>query len=132
VQIVFSTRQGDGTFETEHQGKIELKKLLADRAVLLVLDDVRRRPDVDWFDVLGSRCRALITTRDNGLLTALGGVHHLVELLNDLNTSPGEDRCFLLRCYRKPDFADRPPMIEPVVFRGRSLTPTFTLIDLPE
>ena len=33
--------------------------------------------------MLGSRCRALITTRDTGLLTALGGVHHVVELLTD-------------------------------------------------
>ena len=74
---------GDGAFETEHQGKARLKELLADKAVLLVLDDVWRRSDVDWFDVLGSRCRALITTRDTGLLTALGGVHHVVELLTD-------------------------------------------------
>ena len=44
---------GDGAFETEHQGKARLKELLADKAVLLVLDDVWRRSDVDWFDVLG-------------------------------------------------------------------------------
>jgi hypothetical protein len=74
---------GDGALDTEHQGKARLKELLADKAVLLVLDDVWRRSDVDWFDVLGSRCRALITTRDNGLLTSLGGVHHVVELLTD-------------------------------------------------
>ena len=49
---------GDGAFETEHQGKARLKELLADKAVLLVLDDVWRRSDVDGFDVLGSRCRA--------------------------------------------------------------------------
>ncbi len=50
---------GNGAFETEHEGKVELKKTLADRAVLLILDDVWRRSDVDWFDVLGPRCRAL-------------------------------------------------------------------------
>jgi hypothetical protein len=74
---------GDGAIESEHDGKTRLKELLVDKAVLLILDDVWRRSDVDCFDVLGSRCRALITTRDNGLFTALGGVHHVVELLTD-------------------------------------------------
>jgi hypothetical protein len=39
--------------------------------------------DVDAFDVLGPRCRAIITTRDAGLLTSLGGIPHVVELLTD-------------------------------------------------
>ena len=51
--------------------------------MLLVIDDVWRRGDVDAFEVLGARCRALITTRDAGLLTSLGGAHHVVELLTD-------------------------------------------------
>ena len=74
---------GDGAFATEYEGRTKLKDLLADRTALLILDDVWRRSDVDAFDVLGPRCRALITTRDNGLLTALGGAHHLIELLTD-------------------------------------------------
>jgi tetratricopeptide (TPR) repeat protein len=75
---------GDGAFDTEQEGKSKLKELLADKAVLLVIDDAwRRQPDVEAFNVLGPRCRALITTRDAGLLTALGGTHHLVELLTD-------------------------------------------------
>ena len=74
---------GDGAFESEHEGKAALKALLADKAVLLVLDDAWRRSDVEAFDVLGPRCRALITTRDSGLLTSLGGAHHVVDLLTD-------------------------------------------------
>jgi hypothetical protein len=74
---------GDGAFTTEHEGKVKVKELLADKAVLIVLDDAWRKSDVDAFDVLGPRCRALITTRDAGLLTSLGGTHHLVELLTD-------------------------------------------------
>jgi WD40 repeat protein len=74
---------GDGAFATAHEGKEALKKLLADKAVLLILDDAWRRADVDDFDVFGPRCRGLITTRDTGLLTSLGGVHHVVELLTD-------------------------------------------------
>lgn len=74
---------GDGAFVTEHEGKAKLKELLSDKAVLLVLDDAWRRQDIEAFDILGPRCRALITTRDAGLLTSVGGTQHLVELLTD-------------------------------------------------
>jgi WD40 repeat protein len=74
---------GDGAFETEHEGKAALKELLAGRAVLLILDDIWQRAVVDWFDVLGPRCRALLTTRDAGVLRAFGGTPHLVELLSE-------------------------------------------------
>jgi WD40 repeat protein len=74
---------GDGAFQTEHEGRVKLRDILKDKSVLLILDDVWRLADVDWFDVLGPRCRAMITTRDAGLLTSLGGVHHQVELLTD-------------------------------------------------
>ncbi len=89
---------GDGAFQTEHEGRVKLKELLAGKRVLLILDDAWRRSDVDAFDVLGPRCRAMITTRDTGLLTSLGGVHHVVELLTDqealniLAQSAGVDR----------------------------------------
>src|SRR5262249_29593591 len=74
---------GDGAFQTEHEGRLRLKELLADKSVLLVLDDVWRRADADAFNVLGPRCRAAITTRDAGLLKSLGGVHQVVELLTE-------------------------------------------------
>jgi hypothetical protein len=74
---------GDGAFQTEHEGRVKLRDILKDKSVLLILDDVWRRDDVDWFDVLGPRCRAMITTRDAGLLSSLGGMHHQVELLTD-------------------------------------------------
>ena len=87
---------GDGAFQTEHEGRVNLRDILKDKGVLLILDDVWRRQDVDWFDVLGPRCRAMITTRDAGLLTSLGGVHHQVELLTDAEANepagPGRRR----------------------------------------
>ncbi len=83
MQRVHRDLGGDGAIATEHEGKKGLKDLLKAKAVLLVLDDAWRRSDVDAFDVLGSRCRALVTTRDAGLLTALGGTHHVVELLTN-------------------------------------------------
>jgi NB-ARC domain/TIR domain len=69
---------GDGAIANEQEGRTQLKNLLADKAVLLVIDDVWRRGDVDAFNVLGPRCRAMLTTRDAGLLASVGGTHHVV------------------------------------------------------
>lgn len=74
---------GDGAFTTVLEGAQELRELLAERAVLLILDDAWQREHVDAFDVLGWRCKALITTRDAGLITALGGTTHWAEYLNE-------------------------------------------------
>jgi len=41
--------------------------------VLLVLDDVWSARDATAFDVLGPRCRSLLTTRDAGILQTLHG-----------------------------------------------------------
>jgi hypothetical protein len=107
---------GDGAFQTEHEGRVKLRDILKDKGILLILDDVWRREDVDWFDVLGPRCRAMITTRDAGLLTSLGGVHHQVELLTDAEALnllaqaagverdklPGEAADLIAECGRLP------------------------------
>lgn len=45
-------------------GKIELQRLLADRAVLLVLDDVWDANDVSYLHIDAPRCGLLLTTRD--------------------------------------------------------------------
>ena len=57
-----------------------MQDLLADRAALLILDDVWRSADADAFDVLGPRCKLLLTTRDAGLVTARAGTHYQVQL----------------------------------------------------
>src|SRR5262249_9344229 len=73
---------GDGAF-ADNQGRDALSKLLADKAALLILDDVWNRLDVNAFDVLGPRGRCLITTRDAGMLESLGGPRHVLDLLSD-------------------------------------------------
>jgi WD40 repeat protein len=45
-------------------GKVELARLLTDRAMLLVLDDVWDAGDAEWLRAGGPRCATLITTRD--------------------------------------------------------------------
>jgi WD40 repeat protein len=67
-------------FDNTYAGKNALRTLLAERAVLLILDNVWRRVDADAFDVLGSRCKLLLTTRDAGLVTALAGTDYQVQL----------------------------------------------------
>jgi len=70
-------------FETEREGQDVLRRLLGEKAVLLVLDDVWRARDAQAFDVLGARCRALVTTRDAGILHTLGGPSVPVSLLTE-------------------------------------------------
>ena len=62
-----------GLFENVAQGKGVLRNLLLTRSVLLVLDNVWKAKDAQAFDVLGPRCRALVTTRDAGILDTLHG-----------------------------------------------------------
>jgi WD40 repeat protein len=70
-------------FDTEPQGRGVLRQLLAQKAVLLVLDDVWQTCDAQAFDVLGPRGRALVTTRDAGILHTLGGPSVPVSLLTE-------------------------------------------------
>ena len=68
---------GDGAFQTEHEGRVKLQGTSSrTRASSSSWTTFGGAHDVDWFDVLGPRCRAMITTRDAGLLTSLGGMHH--------------------------------------------------------
>jgi hypothetical protein len=64
---------GDTAFESIPQGQGVLRELLQAKAVLLVLDDVWQSSDAQTFDVIGPRCRMLVTTRDAGILHALHG-----------------------------------------------------------
>ena len=72
---------GDGAFHSEQDGRVMLRDILKEKSVLLILDDVWRREDVDLFDVLGPRCRVIITTRDSGLINSLGAIRHGVDLV---------------------------------------------------
>jgi WD40 repeat protein len=70
-------------FEDIPHGKAQLRQLLADKACLLILDDVWEMPHAAAFDVLGSHCQLLLTTRDAELITGLGAQGHQVGLLSE-------------------------------------------------
>jgi len=70
-------------FEDIPQGKAELRQLLADKACLLILDDVWQMHHAAAFDVLGDNCQLLLTTRDAELITGFGAQGHEVGLLTE-------------------------------------------------
>jgi WD40 repeat protein len=64
-------------------GSGQIRELLAERACLLVLDDVWRYEHARAFDVVGARGRVLATTRDGGVLTALGAESIELDVLSE-------------------------------------------------
>jgi WD40 repeat protein len=82
----------EALFTTAHAGRERLRELLKDRAALLVLDDAWQREHAEAFNVIGPRCRLLLTTRDAGLVTALAAKenHYQVQLPTE------EEACAIL------------------------------------
>ena len=81
LQRFIARELGDeALFNDLHAGKQKLKELLAERAALLILDDVWQSPDANAFYVLGPRCKLLLTTRDAGLVSTMAGASYQVQL----------------------------------------------------
>jgi WD40 repeat protein len=59
-------RSADG-YETEESAANRMRSLLADKAVLLVLDDVWNLRQLDWFLVRGPRTRTFFTSRNQSI-----------------------------------------------------------------
>lgn len=70
-------------FDDTQQGRAHLSKLFAERACLLIVDDVWEAEHAKAFDALGARCQMLLTTRDGRLITALGAAEHRVDVLSE-------------------------------------------------
>jgi len=68
-------------FVSTNLGEVALRDALGDKSCLLVLDDVWHGAHAAAFDVLGERGRLLVTTRDAGILRALGARAENVDLL---------------------------------------------------
>ncbi|HEX5106422.1 MAG TPA: NB-ARC domain-containing protein [Pirellulaceae bacterium] len=83
LQEVCRSLGDSGKLANEGEGKARLKQLVKDKAVLLVLDNVWHADALNAFDMLGPRCRALVTTRDSGLLFSVGAQCFDVELLTN-------------------------------------------------
>jgi WD40 repeat protein len=107
----------EGIFAGIEAGKQKLREALARRAALLVLDNVWQRPHAEAFNVIGPRCRLLLTTRDAGVVTALASRenHYQVQLPTAAEaeallakaagadgTLPPETRAVIEQCRRLP------------------------------
>ncbi|MDZ8189057.1 MAG: NB-ARC domain-containing protein [Nostoc sp. ChiSLP02] len=84
-QLDLAKMLGDSsqTFQDVQQGRVHLSELLANKACLVILDDVWQSKHAEAFNALGQKCKMLITTRDNKVLQELGAVKHLLGLLED-------------------------------------------------
>jgi predicted ATPase len=71
----------DEVFTSAGQGHRRLRELLADRAVLLVLDDVWDIEHARKLDMIGERGRLLMTTRNHEVLTAMGASEYRLDVL---------------------------------------------------
>ncbi|GAB1538882.1 hypothetical protein NUACC21_15460 [Scytonema sp. NUACC21] len=84
-------------------GKARLRELFADKACLLILDDVWRLDDATAFDVLGEGCQMIVTTRDTAIITGLGGEEHQLAVLD------AQKALALLA-----DWANQPEILHPI------------------
>lgn len=73
LQSQLATRLGKPcVFDSEQRGRATLVDILAERAVLLVLDDVRDAAHAALFAVTGAPGRTLLTTREGEIGSAVG------------------------------------------------------------
>jgi len=89
-------------FQKVQQGRIFLSKLLDDKNCLIILDDVWKIEHIEAFNVLGSNCKMLITTRDASIISSLGAEEYRLDVLKD-NEARG-----LLASWADQDVGDLP------------------------
>jgi WD40 repeat protein/S1-C subfamily serine protease len=102
-QIADALEDEPHTFTDVQQGRARLSVLLADKNCLLILDDVWDAIHVRPFDMLGPRCRMLVTTRDARLIVALGAAECRLDVLDT------EQALQLLARWAKLDVDTLPP-----------------------
>jgi WD40 repeat protein len=98
----------DEVFTSAGQGHRRLRELLAERAMLLVLDDVWDVEHASKLDMVGERGRLLMTTRNREVLTALGASEYRLDVL------PMDQACALLARWAGCEIAALPEEAEHV------------------
>ena len=83
AQLAEALGEPQRVFQDVQEGKARLEELLADKACLIVLDDVWKNEHAEAFDVLGGQCRMLITTRHKDVVAAMEAQELQLEILED-------------------------------------------------
>ncbi|AKB49713.1 hypothetical protein MSBRW_0460 [Methanosarcina barkeri str. Wiesmoor] len=81
---LIGTNLGDDpvNYSSKKEAEASLSKMLSDKVCLIILDDVWKVPQATpFFNALGSRCRLLITTRNDDVVTSLGAQKHEIKVL---------------------------------------------------
>lgn len=108
-ELSFSVGGHDIALRSIHMAKLALSRILIDRRVLLVLDDVWDLDHANALDVVGPRGRLLITTRDRKVLSGLGAEEIRVDLLSEAQALE------LLARWAHRSVADLPPRATEIV-----------------
>ncbi|MCP4516130.1 MAG: hypothetical protein GY824_13005, partial [Delftia sp.] len=108
TQIAGALERELHAFTDVQQGRARLSELLADKDCFLILDDVWDAGHVRPFDALGPRCRMLLTTRDAGLIAALGATERRLDVLH------AEQALRLLAQWARLDVETLPPQAHEV------------------
>ncbi|MDY9927970.1 NB-ARC domain-containing protein [Methanosarcina sp.] len=82
---LIGTKFGDdpANYGSKREAEASLSNVLSDKVCLIILDDIWKVPQATPFvNALGSRCRLLITTRNDDVVTSLGAQEHKIEILS--------------------------------------------------
>jgi WD40 repeat protein len=83
---LIGTKFGDdpANYRSKREAEASLSEVLTDKVCLIILDDVWKVPQATPFvNALGSRCRLLITTRNDDVVVSLGAQEHKIEVLSE-------------------------------------------------
>jgi WD40 repeat protein len=83
IKLISALEPGHGSIATTADGRDELRRILNHKCCLIILDDIWRMEQLQAFDGLGSGCRMLLTTRDEGIVRNSGAIECRLGVLKD-------------------------------------------------
>jgi WD40 repeat protein len=83
LQLARSLNESNVIITDIQDGLRCLSQLLKEKSCLIILDDVWKIEHLQAFNVLGSNCKMLITTRDNSIVRSFGAIECQIDVLSD-------------------------------------------------
>ncbi len=82
-QLIENLGGNPKTLYDSQEGRAQLSELLAEKACLLILDDIWETDHITAFNIPGQKCKIIITTRDRQIIRALEAYEYRLDILND-------------------------------------------------